>query len=59
MSIQYKEEEYKIVWDNSETGEIWDKGTKFTVSVLFKLRLHEIKIIKLIKTVRQETSQKQ
>ena len=44
--------------DNPETREIWDKGTKFTAFFLFKLRLYDIKIIKQIKTVRYQTSQK-
>ena len=55
FSIYYKEEEYQIVLGVPETGEIWDKGKKFTVSVLFKSRFYNIQIIKVMKTVRHHS----
>ena len=42
-----------------ETGETWDKGNKFTVSVLFKSRPYNIQIIKVMKTVRHQTKKYQ
>ena len=42
-----------------ETGKIWKKGKKFTVSVLFKPWLHNIQIIKAMKTVRHQVKKYQ
>lgn len=54
-SIHYLEEEHKIVLDDKETGETWDKGKPWTVSFLFKLRAYDIEVIKLIQIRRYQT----
>ena len=57
FAISYKEEEYQIVLHKSE--KIWDKGKKLTVSILFKSRLYDMQIIKIIKTERHQTKKYQ
>ena len=42
-----------------ETGEIWHKGKEVTVSVLFKSRLYNMQIIKVMKTVSYQTKKDQ
>ena len=45
--------------DKPDTGEIWDKGKKFKVSVLFKSRFYNMQIIKVMKTVRHHSKKYQ
>ena len=54
-SIHFKEEEYKIFWDKPETGDIWDKGKTFAVSILLKSILYNTQIVKLMKTMKHRT----
>ena len=32
-NIHYLEEEHKILLDDKETGEIWDKGSQFPIQI--------------------------
>ena len=52
ISIHYKEEEYKIVWDKPETEEIWAKGKKFVQSPFYS---DQGSIIKAMKAVKHQT----
>ena len=42
-----------------ETGDIWDKGKEVTVSFLFKSRLYNMQIIKVMTTMRYQTKKDQ
>ena len=55
INIDFKEEEYKIVWDNPVTGAIWYKGKTFAVSILLKSILYKTQIVKLMKTMKHRT----
>ena len=52
--IRYLEEEYKMELDLPRRKEIWDKGKRLTFFVLFQLRVCNIQIIKVIKSLRYQ-----
>ena len=37
-SFKYYEEEYKIVWGNQETGEVWNKGNNFSNLIFIQIK---------------------
>ena len=53
-SFRYLEEEYKMELDLPRRREIWDKGKRLTFFVLFQLRVCNIQIIKVIKSLRYQ-----
>ena len=34
-SFKYDEEEYKIVWGNQQTGEVWNKGNNYIYDIKY------------------------
>ena len=46
-SFKYDEEEYKIVWLNQQTGEVWNKGKNFSNLIFIQIKyVHIIEIMK-------------
>ena len=37
-SFKYDEEEYKIVWLNQQTGEVWNKGNSFSNLIFIQIK---------------------
>ena len=37
-SFKYDEEEYKIVWGNQQTGEVWKKGNNFSNLIFIQIK---------------------
>ena len=37
-SFKYDEEEYKIVWLNQQTGEVWNKGNNFSNLIFIQIK---------------------
>ena len=37
-SFKYDEEEYKIVWGNQQTGEVWNKGNNFSNLIFIQIK---------------------
>ena len=54
FSIEYLEEEYKIILEVPRAKISWDKGKRFTFFVLLQLRVYNIQAIKVMELIRYQ-----